>query len=395
MDQKRNAIDWNSVSGDYQRIFNLGLNDYNRAFMQFVKTDEMLPPGGSVLDIGCGVGKYGALFAQLGHPVALTDISQKMLDYAGKNMEKYSTPWQSMVCDFDKATGDEPIFRDGFDLVISTFSPAVHDLNTLQKMSAMSRGWCVVAKFVSWEQPFRDALLKHLCRDNFEKAVDEPSELIRWVNAAGYQAHSQIVPYNWSDRRTPEEMADYLLRGILSEVPDRDACRAEIIKYCAEHMSADGTVNDAVKTQAIWLYWNTKESVPLKALYDEAAGFHGHRCPGLAMGVRAGYEALRALGIAKNEHKLHCIAESSACYLDGIQMVAGITMGNHGIEVEDKGIAAFTFLDRDTGTKVHLCYRASLPKAWDKEAKINYILTASIEQVYEIETFDLCPPSSL
>lgn len=389
MDQKRNAIDWNSVSEDYQRVFDLGLNDYNRAFMQFVTTDEMLSPGGSVLDIGCGVGKYGTLFAELGYSVALTDISRKMLDYAEKNMGKYSTPWQSMVCDFDKVTGDEPIFRDGYDLVISTFSPAVHDLNTVQKMSSMSRGWCVVAKFVSWEQPFRDALLKHLRLENFEKAMENSSELIRCVNAAGYQAHSRIVPYNWSDRRTPEEMADYLLRGSLSEISDRDACRADIIQYCTEHMDTDGTVTDAVKTQVVWIYWNTKDSVPIKAQYDEAADFHGHRCPGLAMGVRAGYEALRALGITKSERKLHCIAESGACYLDGIQMVAGTTMGTHGIEVKDKGIAAFTFLNRDTGAKIRLCYRATPSEAWDKEAKINYILTAPIEQVYEIETFEL------
>lgn len=389
MDQKRDAIDSNAVSADFQRVFDLGLNDYNRAFMQFVTADKMLPPGGSVLDIGCGVGKYGALFAELGHPVTLTDISRSMLDYAEKNMAKFSTPWRSMVCDFDKATGDEPVFRDGFDLVISTFSPAVHDLNTVRKMSAMSRGWCVAAKFVSWEQPFRDALAKHLGRDNFETPAEDPSELVRCVNAAGYPVHSRTVPYNWSDRRTPEEMADYLLRGRLSAISGRDALRADIIKYCTGHMSADGTVTDAVKTQVIWLYWNTKESGPLKAQFDEAAAFHGHRCPGLAMGVRAGCEALRALGVEKNEHKLHCTAESSACYLDGIQITAGTTMGKRAIEIVDKGLAAFTFSDSDTGAKVRLCYRASLPEAWDKEAKINYILTAPVEQVYEIEKFSL------
>lgn len=262
MEWESKTVNRHSFPEDLQRVFDLGLNDYNRAFVRFLTAEEMLPPGGSVLDIGCGVGKYGAAFARLGHPVALVDISQKMLDYAEKNMEKYGAPWRSMACDFDKATGGEPFFRGGFDLVISTFSPAVHDLDTVRKMSSVSRGWCVLAKFASREEPFRDALLKHLGLGNFERETQDPSELIRCVNAAGYRAYSRTVPYNWSDNRTPEEMADFLLRGRLSEVGDRDACRAEIIQYCTEHMGADGAVADVVKAQAVWIYWNTKESAP-------------------------------------------------------------------------------------------------------------------------------------
>ena len=76
------SSNWNNVSSDYQKVFELGLSDYGKAFMQFVTQPEMLPHGGSVLDVGCGVGKYGTCFAGLGYSVALTDISENMIAFA-------------------------------------------------------------------------------------------------------------------------------------------------------------------------------------------------------------------------------------------------------------------------------------------------------------------------
>lgn len=66
----------------------------------------------------------------------------------------------------------------------------------------------------------------------------------------------------------------------------------------------------------------------IKELYKKAGELHGHYCPGLAIGVRAAAEALEILKPSKKAHNLCCIAENRACYLDGIQMIFGTTMGN-------------------------------------------------------------------
>ena len=85
---------WDEAAADYQRVFRMGLNDYNRQLLEFFTSNGLLHPGCRVLDIGCGVGKYGTYFAELGCGVTLTDISPAMLAHAARNMAAYATPWR-------------------------------------------------------------------------------------------------------------------------------------------------------------------------------------------------------------------------------------------------------------------------------------------------------------
>ena len=48
---------WDEAAADYQRVFRMGLNDYNRPLLEVFTSNGLLHPGCSVLDIGCGVGK--------------------------------------------------------------------------------------------------------------------------------------------------------------------------------------------------------------------------------------------------------------------------------------------------------------------------------------------------
>ena len=95
---------WDRAAVDYQRVFTLGLNDYNAALLRFWHEAGMLFPGCRVLDIGCGVGKYGTYLAALGYDVTLTDISGEMLRHASENMARFRTPWVVYRCDFNDAT---------------------------------------------------------------------------------------------------------------------------------------------------------------------------------------------------------------------------------------------------------------------------------------------------
>ena len=96
----------------------------------------------------------------------------------------------------------------------------------------------------------------------------------------------------------------------------------------------------------------------IKELYEKAGELHGHYCPGLAIGVRAAAAALDILSPEKKKTNLYCIAESRACYLDGIQVVFGTTVGNGRLEVRDSDEAAFNFYDRESGKSVRLAAAA-------------------------------------
>ncbi len=118
-------------------------------------------------------------------------------------------------------------------------------------------------------------------------------------------------------------------------------------------------------------------------LYRKAGEMHGHLCPGLAIGVRAAYEALRILEVENiHSHSLYCIAESRACFQDGIQVVFGTTLGNGNLELRDRGKTAFNFYDRARDRSVRLLLK-QWPEGMSRDETMEYILTAPFEQVFD------------
>lgn len=254
---------WDRMAENYQAVFRLGLNEYNSSLLCFWKEKGMLPPGARVLDIGCGVGRYGAYLAELGYDVTLTDISGEMLRHAAENMARYQTPWAIYQCDFREATGREPIFSGGFDLSISTMSPAVCDAETVRKMCALTHGWCFLARFQDWAQPFRDKLMRAMGREPtsaFHDLKGDVEAMIRAVEEAGCVPHVKLVDYDWADRRTPEEMADYLCGSYFAEEADAERLRADALRAAESLREEDGRVLDAIQTKVAWIYWKTDGS---------------------------------------------------------------------------------------------------------------------------------------
>lgn len=253
---------WDLAAVDYQAVFHLGLSDYNRSLLTFWAENGMLFPGARVLDIGCGVGKYGTYLAELGCDVTLTDISSEMLRHAQENMSKYGSPWTIHCGDFNEVTGEEAVFAGGFDLAISTMSPAIHDVSTVRKMSAMTHGWCFLARFYAWRQPFRDRLMQqmgimpiHL----FDDLRSDCASMIRAVSKAGYVPQVKYVDYNWCDERTPEQMADYMRRNYFAEKENVEELCKEVLRLSSLLSNINGYVSDAVNTKVAWIYWKTQE----------------------------------------------------------------------------------------------------------------------------------------
>ena len=121
-----------------------------------------------------------------------------------------------------------------------------------------------------------------------------------------------------------------------------------------------------------------------EALWNKCVAFHGHSCPGLAIGSRASVLALELLGVqSARDEELVCITENDACGVDGVQVVTGCTVGKGNLLFHNTGKMAFSFYVRDTGRSVRLVLR-DLPEM-DREARRVFILTAPAEEVYEVK----------
>jgi formylmethanofuran dehydrogenase subunit E len=76
--------------------------------------------------------------------------------------------------------------------------------------------------------------------------------------------------------------------------------------------------------------------------------FHGHSCPGLAIGIRASELARRQLGDL-SDSELVCIAETDMCGVDAVQYLTGCTFGKGNLIHRDYGKMAFTFFNQKEG----------------------------------------------
>lgn len=98
----------------------------------------------------------------------------------------------------------------------------------------------------------------------------------------------------------------------------------------------------------------------LKSIFEMGVEFHGHKCPAMPMGIRAGLAALKALGVERAKDK-ELIVESetgegnaAGCFVDGIMVATGATFGKSNIKKLNYGKMAFTLIDEKTGRAVRV-----------------------------------------
>lgn len=87
---------------------------------------------------------------------------------------------------------------------------------------------------------------------------------------------------------------------------------------------------------------------------DYANRFHGHVCPYVALGIKASLMLLKKMNIERaslqdtiNENLL-AIVECNNCFLDGVQIATGCTIGNNSLIYLDTGKNALTLVRRGT-----------------------------------------------
>lgn len=98
----------------------------------------------------------------------------------------------------------------------------------------------------------------------------------------------------------------------------------------------------------------------LREYFETGLNFHGHKCPAMPMGLRAGLAARKALGVERAQNKeLYVKAEiadghAMTCFLDGIMTATGCTYGKCNVEKLYYGKMAFTLIDTTSGRSVRV-----------------------------------------
>jgi formylmethanofuran dehydrogenase subunit E len=93
--------------------------------------------------------------------------------------------------------------------------------------------------------------------------------------------------------------------------------------------------------------------------FKKAAEFHGHICPGLAMGYRVAKYAKDHYPRSQDE-ELVCIAENKSCSVDAVQSLLGCTAGKGNLILVDNGKQVFTFYSRDQDRALRIYFQGDV-----------------------------------
>ncbi|MDY6931475.1 MAG: FmdE family protein [Halobacteriota archaeon] len=98
----------------------------------------------------------------------------------------------------------------------------------------------------------------------------------------------------------------------------------------------------------------------------KSAEFHGHLCPGLAIGIIASKIALRDARRAEDE-ELVAIVENNACGVDAVQAITGCTFGKGNLIYNNYGKSVFTFYNRKSGSALRLSLKPTVFEREDRD----------------------------
>lgn len=135
-----------------------------------------------------------------------------------------------------------------------------------------------------------------------------------------------------------------------------------------------------------FIFCKSKEKKMNKETWEKCVDFHGHHCPGLAIGVRASEEAIKALNIQfSKDEEVVCITENDACGVDGIQVMLGCSAGKGNLIFRMRGKQAFSIFNRTNGKSIRLVLK-DLPEMSRDEMESYILNEPDPHKVFDFKT---------
>lgn len=123
--------------------------------------------------------------------------------------------------------------------------------------------------------------------------------------------------------------------------------------------------------------------------YEGLIKFHGHSCPGLAIGYRMSKAGLDYLsGTRAIDEELVAIVENNACGVDALQCLTGCTFGKGNLIFKDHGKQVYTLYSRKSKKGVRVAfYPENIPEGVreDREGLIQWLLDIPDKEIISLK----------
>lgn len=215
-----------------------------------------------IADIGCGPGRFAAVFAEYAENVVGLDISPKMVEYGNAHIQNLGLHnAQLRCCDFAELDLDAEGYRAAFDLVFSSLTPAIHNVDGLLKSMEMSRGWCLNISHIQRNNHLRSRIL----REVFHRTLPAKGEgrvfyaLFNTLFLLGYRPETSFMTRRKETRARPdEEYVAYILEHALPVQEHTQENSSRIRAWLEKHVEADGFLTEVSESTYGCILWDVR-----------------------------------------------------------------------------------------------------------------------------------------
>ena len=130
-----------------------------------------------------------------------------------------------------------------------------------------------------------------------------------------------------------------------------------------------------------------------RILWEKAVAFHGHECPGLAIGFKACEAAREKMGLGtSDDEQIVCVTENDACGVDAVQALLSCTLGKGNLVYHGTGKQAFSFFNRTNGKKLRVCLKPGNNKDLDRAQWQEFLLHSPVDDIFDYSEPAFEPP---
>lgn len=252
--KKCRQVLWDNRAEEFNRQ---GPDERRERIVGLLLEKQMLQKDSTVLDIGCGPGKFVLEFAKTAKNVVGVDLSPKMLHCAAENVAAQglnNTEFRAL--DWEKADLAALNWQKKFSLVTGIMSPAFLNRKSLEKMMEASSEYCLITHFVERRDSIGDELKKYVFgRDNVHEYGNRAlycSFNILWL----YRLFPEVVYFDLEreQARSLEEIG----RNYIAKFEMKTALTATqklgILDFLA-NKEENGVVREKTTAKIACIYW--------------------------------------------------------------------------------------------------------------------------------------------
>jgi formylmethanofuran dehydrogenase subunit E len=130
----------------------------------------------------------------------------------------------------------------------------------------------------------------------------------------------------------------------------------------------------------------------LSIFLAQSAALHNHLCPRQVLGVRMGMYAALLLDLAlpQSDKRLYTFVETDGCFVDGIAVATGCSLGHRTLRLIDYGKVAATFVDTQSERAIRIA-----PHALARTRAKHYASDVESHWRAQLEAYQIMPFAEL